>query len=62
VSTARVEGAEVVNVTEDSFSGGGHYVDISRAVQRGLALATDGALIAMSGGSTRPGVLRTNPW
>lgn len=46
----------IVNVTPDSFSDGGQWLDSDRAVQRGLQLAADGADILDFGGeSTRPG-------
>jgi dihydropteroate synthase len=46
----------VVNVTPDSFSDGGLYLDPDRAVGRGLELAAQGAAILDVGGeSTRPG-------
>jgi dihydropteroate synthase len=46
----------VVNVTPDSFSDGGLYLDPEAAVQRGLELADEGAAILDVGGeSTRPG-------
>jgi dihydropteroate synthase len=62
VSTARVRVMGVVNVTDDSFSDGGHYLDAERAVERGLALAADGAAIIDVGGeSTRPGAVRIDP-
>ena len=49
----------VVNVTDDSFSDGGRYLDADRAVRHGLALAADGAAIIDVGGeSTRPGAVR----
>lgn len=49
----------VVNVTDDSFSDGGRYLDPGRAVDHGLALAADGAVIIDVGGeSTRPGAVR----
>ncbi len=49
----------VVNVTDDSFSDGGRYLDPTRAVAHGLALAEQGALIIDVGGeSTRPGAVR----
>ncbi len=49
----------VVNVTEDSFSDGGRYLDPDRAVRHGLALAAQGAAIVDVGGeSTRPGAIR----
>ena len=46
----------IVNVTPDSFSDGGRYLDPDAAVEHGLALAADGAEILDIGGeSTRPG-------
>lgn len=52
----------VVNVTDDSFSDGGLFLDRDRAVAHGLALATDGAAIVDVGGeSTRPGATRIDP-
>jgi len=46
----------VVNVTPDSFSDGGLYLDPERAVEHGHALAEAGAAILDVGGeSTRPG-------
>lgn len=49
----------VVNVTDDSFSDGGRYLDPRRAVDHGLALAAEGAAIIDVGGeSTRPGAVR----
>ena len=49
----------VVNVTPDSFSDGGRYVDPRAAVEHGLALAADGAdILDIGGESTRPGATR----
>ena len=46
----------IVNVTPDSFSDGGRYLDTARAVAHGCRLAAEGALIVDVGGeSTRPG-------
>ncbi|WP_231930736.1 dihydropteroate synthase [Botrimarina hoheduenensis] len=46
----------IVNVTPDSFSDGGLYLDAEQAVQHALQLETDGAAILDVGGeSTRPG-------
>ena len=46
----------VLNVTPDSFSDGGRYVDVPAAVERGMAMAAEGAAIVDVGGeSTRPG-------
>jgi dihydropteroate synthase len=62
VSTTRVQVMGVVNVTDDSFSDGGRYLDADRAVKQGLALAADGASIVDVGGeSTRPGAVRIDP-
>jgi dihydropteroate synthase len=59
VSTTRVQVMGVVNVTDDSFSDGGQYLDADRAVEHGLALAAEGAAIIDVGGeSTRPGAVR----
>ena len=49
----------VVNVTDDSFSDGGRYLDPGRAVEHGIELAAQGAAIVDVGGeSTRPGAVR----
>ena len=46
----------IVNVTPDSFSDGGRYVEVGPAVAHGRQLAADGALVVDVGGeSTRPG-------
>jgi dihydropteroate synthase len=46
----------IVNVTPDSFSDGGQFLDAGRAIEHGLALAAAGAAILDVGGeSTRPG-------
>jgi dihydropteroate synthase len=46
----------VVNVTPDSFSDGGKYLDATAAIQHGLALVGDGAdILDIGGESTRPG-------
>ena len=46
----------VVNVTPDSFSDGGSYLDPDAAIAHGLALAAAGAAVIDVGGeSTRPG-------
>ena len=51
----------VVNVTDDSFSDGGRYLDPARAVEHALALVADGAAIIDVGGeSTRPGAERVD--
>lgn len=52
----------VVNVTQDSFSDGGKFIDTGRAVEHGLALVAAGATIIDVGGeSTRPGATRIAP-
>jgi len=52
----------VVNVTDDSFSDAGLFLDRDRAVEHGVALAADGAAIIDVGGeSTRPGASRVEP-
>jgi dihydropteroate synthase len=62
VSSTRVQVMGVVNVTDDSFSDGGLYLDRDRAVEHGLALAAQGAAIVDVGGeSTRPGATRVDP-
>lgn len=62
MSRTRVRVMGVVNVTDDSFSDGGLFLDPDRAVEHGLALAADGAAIVDVGGeSTRPGATRVDP-
>ncbi len=49
----------VLNVTPDSFSDGGRYLERDRAVEHGLRLRTHGAdLVDVGGESTRPGAHR----
>lgn len=49
----------IVNVTPDSFSDGGSYLECSRAVEHALALVADGAdIVDVGGESTRPGAHR----
>lgn len=46
----------ILNVTPDSFSDGGHFTDIERAVAHAKQMETDGAdFIDIGGESTRPG-------
>ncbi len=46
----------VLNVTPDSFSDGGRYLGLRRAVERGLAMITEGAdIVDVGGESSRPG-------
>ena len=54
LSQPRVMG--ILNVTPDSFSDGGHYNIVSRAVARAEQMVEEGAAIIDVGGeSTRPG-------
>lgn len=49
----------ILNVTPDSFSDGGHWLDPSRAVAHGVAMREAGAdLVDVGGESTRPGAPR----
>ena len=49
----------VVNVTDDSFSDGGRFLDPGRAVEHALRLVADGAdIVDVGGESTRPGAVR----
>jgi dihydropteroate synthase len=51
---ARIAG--IVNVTPDSFSDGGDFLDPARAIEHGLKLVEEGAdLLDIGGESTRPG-------
>lgn len=51
----------IVNVTPDSFSDGGRYLDADAAIAHGVELARDGATILDVGGeSTRPGALEVD--
>ena len=48
----------ILNVTPDSFSDGGRYLDPSEAVDRALSMIEEGAdIIDIGGESTRPGAL-----
>lgn len=54
VGPAKIMG--IVNVTPDSFSDGGEFLDPERAVAHGRELASEGAdLLDIGGESTRPG-------
>lgn len=45
----------ILNVTPDSFSDGGHYLALDRAVEHAIEMAHDGAdIIDVGGESTRP--------
>ena len=49
----------IINVTPDSFSDGGKFLDPDKAVEHGLKLAGEGAdIIDIGGQSTRPGARR----
>lgn len=46
----------IVNVTPDSFSDGGEFLDAERAIEHGRELAAEGAdILDIGGESTRPG-------
>ena len=46
----------IINVTPDSFSDGGRFVQVDTALRHGLALANEGAdILDVGGESTRPG-------
>jgi dihydropteroate synthase len=52
----------VVNVTDDSFSDGGLFLDRDRAIAHGVELAAHGAgIVDVGGESTRPGATRIDP-
>ncbi|MCC7345713.1 MAG: dihydropteroate synthase [Deltaproteobacteria bacterium] len=52
----------ILNVTPDSFSDGGKYLDPKRALERARALIAEGAdLIDVGGESTRPGAAPVPP-
>jgi dihydropteroate synthase len=45
----------ILNVTPDSFSDGGEYLELNKAIEHGLGMANDGAdIIDVGGESTRP--------
>lgn len=53
---ARVQVMGVLNVTPDSFSDGGRFDDVERAVERALEIEAEGAdILDIGGESTRPG-------
>jgi dihydropteroate synthase len=48
----------VLNVTPDSFSDGGRFLDVDAAIAHGVAMAAEGAdVIDVGGASTRPGAV-----
>jgi dihydropteroate synthase len=49
----------VVNITPDSFSDGGNFLETNQALEHSLSLIAEGAnIIDLGGESTRPGALR----
>lgn len=53
---ARVQVMGILNVTPDSFSDGGAFYDLDRAVERALEIEAEGAdILDIGGESTRPG-------
>jgi dihydropteroate synthase len=51
----------ILNVTPDSFSDGGRYLDPKTAVEQGLRMAEEGAdIIDIGGESTRPGAQKVS--
>lgn len=51
----------IVNVTEDSFSDGGRYIETDRAIEHARRLVAEGAdIIDIGGESTRPGAVRVD--
>ena len=52
----------VLNITPDSFSDGGAFLDSEAAIAHGLQLEKDGAdILDIGGESTRPGALQIKP-
>ncbi len=48
----------ILNITPDSFSDGGHYLEQEKAVERALMMFDNGAdIVDIGGESTRPGAL-----
>lgn len=51
----------ILNLTPDSFSDGGRYDTVARAVERGLEMGRQGAdILDLGGESTRPGAARVD--
>ncbi|OPX13692.1 dihydropteroate synthase, partial [Gordonia sp. i37] len=62
MSPAPTQVMGIINVTADSFSDGGRYLDLDAALAHGQQLLDDGAdLIDVGGESTRPGAIRVDP-
>ncbi|MFZ4893494.1 dihydropteroate synthase [Plantibacter sp. Mn2098] len=56
---SRLQIMGVVNVTPDSFSDGGRYLDVDDAIAHGFEMVADGAdIVDIGGESTRPGAAR----
>ena len=52
----------ILNITPDSFSDGGQFVDLERAVEQARRMMSEGAVIIDVGGeSTRPGATPVSP-
>ncbi|HZK31499.1 MAG TPA: dihydropteroate synthase [Corynebacterium sp.] len=52
----------IVNVTEDSFSDGGRWIEVDNAIAHARELVAHGAdMIDVGGESTRPGATRVDP-
>jgi dihydropteroate synthase len=52
----------ILNVTPDSFSDGGRYLDVDAAVEHGRRLHAEGATwVDVGGESTRPGAAQVDP-
>ncbi|MGC0362106.1 dihydropteroate synthase [Rhodococcus sp. 27YEA15] len=52
----------ILNVTEDSFSDGGRFLDRDAAIERGLQMQRLGVdVVDVGGESTRPGAIRVDP-
>jgi dihydropteroate synthase len=59
IETARMLVMGILNVTSNSFSDGGRYLDHAAAIAHGRRLASEGAdLVDVGGESTRPGAER----
>ncbi|MEZ2127345.1 MULTISPECIES: dihydropteroate synthase [unclassified Sinorhizobium] len=59
---ARASIMAIINVTPDSFSDGGRYVDVEAAVDHALQCLSEGAdIIDIGGESTRPGAVEVSP-
>lgn len=62
MSSTRTRVMGVLNVTDDSFSDGGLFLDRDRALEHAHAMVAAGASIVDVGGeSTRPGAVRVDP-